>query len=175
MGKQTTWAMRWLKLGYDHPETMPVLCNALRKQGFSNVLAVFTKIKTKGYKFSERDINGYGYVLLKQEKHQQALAIFKQQVAMYPQSANPYDSYAEAAESAGERQLAIDNYKHSFQLDTANISISYHIKALENATFTADKLFAFTGRFNKGDNTGAFLKFAVKGNRLILTQSVGWK
>lgn len=171
MGKQTTWAMRWLGLGYDHPETMPQLYNALRKQGFNNIPLVFNSLKSKGYQFSERDINAYGYVLLKQMRYKQAFAIFKQQVAMYPQSANAYDSFAGASESLGDKQLAINSYKRSLELDTANVAAGYHIKGLENPGFTADKLKSFTGKFTNVDKADVFLKLEAKENRIILTQS----
>lgn len=171
MGKQTTWAMRWLGLGYDHPETMPRLYNALRKQGFDKVPLVFNNLKNKGYQFSERDINAYGYVLMKQMLYKQALAIFKQQVSLYPKSANAYDSFAEASENAGDKQSAIDNYKRSLQLDTANVAAGYHIKALENPGFTTDKLKTFAGKFSRIDNATLFLQLETKGNRIILTQS----
>ncbi|MBD1386050.1 beta-lactamase family protein [Mucilaginibacter rigui] len=171
MGKQTTWAMRWLGLGYDHPETMPRLYNALRQQGFNNVPLVFNNLKSKGYQFSERDINAYGYVLMKQMLYKQAFAIFKQQVAMYPQSANAYDSFAEASEGLGNKQLAINSYKRSLGLDTTNVAARYHIKGLENPAFTADKLNVFTGKFTKLDKADVFLKLEAKRNRIILTQS----
>lgn len=171
MGKQTTWAMRWLGLGYNHPETMPQLYGILRKHGFNNVPLIFNNLKRKGYQFSERDINAYGYVLMKQMRYKQAFAIFKQQVAMYPQSANAYDSFAEASETLGDKQLAINSYKHSLELDTANVATSYHIKALENPGFTADKLEFFTGKFINVGKADVFLKLETKGNRIILTQS----
>lgn len=171
MGKQTTWAMRWLGLGYDHPETMPKLYNALKKERFNNVPGVFNNLKSKGYQFSERDINAYGYVLLKQTRYKQAFAIFEQQVAMYPQSANAYDSFAEASEIVGDKQLAIKSYKKALELDTANIAIDYHIKALQNTGFTSDKLNTFTGKFNREDKADVFLQLVARGNRIILTQS----
>jgi tetratricopeptide (TPR) repeat protein len=171
MGKQTTWAMRWLGLGYDHPETMPKLYNALRKQGFNNVPNIFNKLKSKGYQFSERDINAYGYVLMKQTRYKQAFVIFKQQVAIYPQSANAYDSFAEASENVGDKQLAIKNYKKALELDTANIATGYHIKALPNAGFTEDKLNTFTGKFSRADKADVFLQLHARGTKLILTQS----
>jgi CubicO group peptidase (beta-lactamase class C family) len=171
MGKQTTWAMRWLGLGYDHPETMPRLYNALRKQGFGNVPQAFNNLKSKGYQFSEKDINAYGYVLMKQMRYKQASAIFKQEVVMYPQSANAYDSFAEASENMGDKQRAINNYKRSLELDTANVAAGYHIKALENSGFTAGKLNVFAGKFSRNDNATLFLQLETKGNRIILTQS----
>jgi CubicO group peptidase (beta-lactamase class C family) len=171
MGKQTTWAMRWLGLGYHHPETMPRLYSALRHQGFNNVPDVFKNLKNKGYQISERDINGYGYVLMKQMRYKQAFAIFKQQVALYPQSANAYDSFAEASENVGDKELAIKNYAHSLELDTANVAAGYHIKALQNPAFTTDKLKTFTGKFTNVDKADVFLKLEVKGSRIVLTQS----
>jgi CubicO group peptidase (beta-lactamase class C family) len=140
LGKQTTWAMRWLRLGYDHPETMTQLYVALRKHGYANVPALFRKLSSKGYKFSERDINGYGYVLLKQMRYDKALTIFGRQVALYPKSGDAYYSLAQTYESMGSKLQAIDNYKYTLKLDTANTAAGYHIKALQNPLFTAENL-----------------------------------
>ncbi|MEO7216385.1 serine hydrolase [Mucilaginibacter sp.] len=171
LGRQTALTMRPLHFRYDEPDTMARLFSALRAQGFGNVPAVFKGLQSKGYQFSEGDINYYGNVLLRNGKNRQALAIFKQQVAMYPASANARDSFAAAAESLGDTSLAITNYKQSLKLDTANQSAAYHIKSLQHPGFTAAQLGAFTGKFTQRGSPQLYLRFAVKGNVLILTQS----
>jgi len=131
LGRQTTWAMRWLQLGYDNPETMDRLFNSLRQQGIAAAPAIFNKLESTGNQFSERDINNYGKTLLKQGCYKQALTIFKQQAAWYPQSPVAYEGMAAAAEADGDKVSAIASYRRSLELDPGNAGAGYHIKALE--------------------------------------------
>lgn len=171
MGKQTNRAMQWLRLGYDHPETMARLYDNLRKQGFVNAAAVFKKLKASGVQFSERDMNSYGQTLLKQKRYKQAMNVFKQQVEWYPQSPVAYGGFAAAAEGLGDKQLAIANYKRSLALDGGNPAAGFHIKALQNAKqFTAAGLRAFEGKYKREDNE-MFLQVSTVGNKVVITQS----
>jgi CubicO group peptidase (beta-lactamase class C family) len=171
LGKQTTHAMQWLNLGYEQPETMAQLYASLRQQGFNNRAAIFNSLKAKGYIFSERDINGYGNNLLKQKRYTKAIAILNQEVKWYPQNPNAYSSLAAAYEAAGNKQAGLNNYRQSLSLDTTNVGVKYHIKAMENAgKLNPSQLSAFEGKFKREDN-GMFVQFKVTGNKLILTQS----
>jgi CubicO group peptidase (beta-lactamase class C family) len=171
LGGETALTMRPLHFRYDNPDAMPRLFAVLRSEGFGNVPAVFTALKSKGYQFSEADMNYYGTVLLKQRKFLAALTIFKQLAAWYPQSQAAYSGIATAAEGIGDTQLAITNYKHLLVLDSTNIAAKYHIQALENsALFSAAGLKQFEGKFKRADN-GMFLQIAAVGNTLIITQS----
>ncbi|HTA22624.1 MAG TPA: alpha/beta hydrolase-fold protein [Terriglobales bacterium] len=78
-----------------------------------------------GFRVSaERDINSLGYNLLGNKKIDEALAAFRRNVELYPQSANVYDSLADGFEAAGKPDLAVQNVE----------------KAVEIATQTADPL-----------------------------------
>lgn len=65
--------------------------------------------------FDENQLNSYGYVLLGQEKIDDALDIFEINIAQHPNSSNPYDSYAEAL-----MKKSIENYKKSIELNPNN-------------------------------------------------------
>lgn len=171
LGRQTALTMRSLHFRYDNPDAMPKLFNALRKQGWKNVPATFSGLKSKGYHFAEGDINYYGNVLLQKGNLWQALAIFKQQVALYPASANAYSGLAASAEALGDGQWALTNYKQSLKLDSANEATAYHIKGLQHAAFDPQKTEAFNGKFTQAEKPELYLQFTAKGNRLILTQS----
>lgn len=171
LGRQTTWAMRWLQLGYDNPETMDRLFNSLRQQGIAAAPAIFNKLKFTGNQFSERDINNYGKTLLKQGRNKQASAIFKQQAARYPQSPVAYEGMAAAAEANGDKVSAIASYRRSLELDPGNSGAGYHVKALENAArFTPAQLKDFEGRF-KNTGNGMYLQMNAVGDKLVITQS----
>ncbi|MET3981338.1 tetratricopeptide (TPR) repeat protein [Mucilaginibacter sp. UYP25] len=171
LGKQTTRAMQWLRLGYDQPLTMAQLYASLRKQGFKNAAKILNRLKGKGYTFSERDINGYGNTLFKQKRYTKAIAILNQEIKWYPQNPNAYSSLAAAYEAAGNKQVALENYVRSLLMDSTNVAVKYHIKALKQSSkFNPAGLNAFEGRFKREDN-GMFVQFKVTSDKLILTQS----
>jgi cytochrome c-type biogenesis protein CcmH/NrfG len=51
---------------------------------------------------------------------QDAIAIFRLNVAEYPDASNPYDSLGEAHLAAGDTARAIENYQRSVELDPDN-------------------------------------------------------
>jgi serine-type D-Ala-D-Ala carboxypeptidase/endopeptidase len=85
------------------------------------------KNKPDEYNFNEEDINTLGYSYMNKDL-KAALAIFKMNIDMYPNSSNVYDSYAEALLKNGDKDLSIENYKKSVELNPANTA---GIQALE--------------------------------------------
>lgn len=96
----------------------------------------------EGYKKIKRDmpannvvaedrLNNLGYTLLRQNKLPEAIAVFKVNVALYPQSSNVYDSLGEAYMVNGDKQMAIANYKKSLELDPNNKNAADTLKKLE--------------------------------------------
>jgi Flp pilus assembly protein TadD len=62
-------------------------------------------------------LNSVGYSLMEQKKIAAAIAVFKANVEMYPQSSNVYNCLGEAYMANGEKELAIANYKKSLELN----------------------------------------------------------
>ena len=81
------------------------------------------------YDFSESQLNMLGYRLIGNERPDDAVEIFKLNVEMFPESANTYDSLAEAYKISGNKELAIENYKKSIALNPNN---SNGVKMLES-------------------------------------------
>jgi serine-type D-Ala-D-Ala carboxypeptidase/endopeptidase len=77
------------------------------------------KSKLKEYDFNEVTINELGYSYMEKNINA-ALAIFKINIEMYPNSFNVYDSYGEALLKNGQQDLAIENYKKSVELNPGN-------------------------------------------------------
>jgi predicted alpha/beta superfamily hydrolase len=75
-----------------------------------------------GYSISvpEGFINQMGYRLLFEGKPEEAIAVFKANVERYPQSANVYDSLAEAYERGGRLDLAEQLYEKARALGEQN-------------------------------------------------------
>lgn len=93
--------------------------------GDEGALALFKKIKRgeySNYKLSvvEGHLNALGYELLRDNKTMEAIKTFEYMVLEYPESANAYDSLGEAYMTAGNKGLAIKNYKKSLELNPDN-------------------------------------------------------
>jgi CubicO group peptidase (beta-lactamase class C family) len=118
------------------PESDPVtaLRVRLRERGFDRAAEVYEELKKKDSNFrpSETDLNDWAYRMLNGGgKKREALEIFKLNVFLYPESANVYDSVAEAFEANGEFALAVKNYRRSLELDPGNKNAARHLKRLD--------------------------------------------
>lgn len=68
-------------------------------------------------KATEAELNAYGYQLLAQGKHDQAIDIFRLNTERYPKSANTWDILGEAYFTKGDKKNAIMNFKKSLTLN----------------------------------------------------------
>ena len=73
-----------------------------------------------GYYFEEKEFNNVGYILLKAGKAKEAVAVFKMNVDMYPDSWNVYDSLGEAYLALGNTTKAVSLYEKSLELNPEN-------------------------------------------------------
>ena len=87
--------------------------------------------QSEAYDFQEEQLNSLGYQLLKMKKIKEAIEIFKLNVEAYPQSANVYDSLAEAYMINGDKELAIENYEKSIELNPKNTNAAEMLKKLK--------------------------------------------
>lgn len=118
--------------GFGLPANLKQLRAELLKQGFDKAIPVAARLKKKNpaFQLTEDELNGWGYQLLSQKALPAALAIFKLNVALYPQSGNAYDSLAETLELADNQSEALTNYKKSLTLDPKNQHAVERIQAL---------------------------------------------
>lgn len=68
----------------------------------------------------EAEINTFGYSLLRQNKKEEALKIFKLNTELYPDAFNTFDSYGELLMTIGKKKQALKAYKKSLQLNPEN-------------------------------------------------------
>jgi predicted alpha/beta superfamily hydrolase len=85
---------------------------------------------------AEKGINSLGYSLLGNKKTEEALAAFQRNAELYPDSANVYDSLADAQEAAGKKDLAIQNVRKAVDLGTKHgdpelAAFKRHLQKLE--------------------------------------------
>ena len=105
-----------------------------RLQGAQAALQRYAEFKKSGsarYKVEEGTLNGLGYILLSSGQTQDAIAVFRRNVHEYPKSANVYDSLGEAYMKAGKKDLAIQNYETSLQLNPKNQNAMDMLKKLK--------------------------------------------
>lgn len=81
--------------------------------------------------FDESEFNALGYRLMGKGKIEEAIEIFKMNVELHPDSANVYDSLAEAYMNSGDTKNAIINYKKSLELNPENDNAKEMLKKLE--------------------------------------------
>lgn len=118
------------------PKGSPVhdLRETLRTRGLDAMIAQYKELgrsSSTKYIFNDGALNRIGYDLLERDRVSDAITVFKLNAEEYPKVANVYDSLAEAYAKAGNRQLAIENYKRSLELDPKNQNAIDRLKELE--------------------------------------------
>ncbi|MEI9956331.1 MAG: serine hydrolase [Ferruginibacter sp.] len=119
--------------GFGLSAPLKLIRNKLEKTVYKNAVAVLKEIKkaNQTFELTENEVNNWGYQLIKQERIQDALEIFKLNVFMYPASANAFDSLAELYANTGETALAIKNYQESLRFNPANKNAAAQIQKLQ--------------------------------------------
>ena len=79
----------------------------------------------------EHSLNELGYRLLYGGHEQDGITVFRRNVQEYPNSSNVYDSLGEAYANTGQKELAIENYEKSLQLDPKNENAKERLKKLK--------------------------------------------
>ena len=110
-----------------------VLMKTIQEKNIAAAVAQYHDLKSNqpnGYDFSEQEFIGLGYALLHMKKIPEAIEIFKLSVEAYPESYNTWDSLAEAYMDHGDKELAIQNYKKSLEVDPKNANAVNKLKQL---------------------------------------------
>ncbi|HEY6971027.1 MAG TPA: serine hydrolase [Candidatus Angelobacter sp.] len=117
----------------EHP-TGQLLALVQRMQGTQVAIEEFQYLKQAhlpDYKVDEDSLNTLGYVLLQSKKIDDAIQVFKLNVQEYPKHWNCYDSLGEAYLNAGQKELAIQNYQKSVELNPENTNGIEALKKLK--------------------------------------------
>lgn len=101
--------------------------HALRKECLENIdngIRKYYKLKLQykdEYAFQDpAELNRLGYFLIKKDKIEDALSIFKLALIEFPNNANLYDSYGEALYLNKQYYLSVSNYQKSLDLNPNN-------------------------------------------------------
>jgi tetratricopeptide (TPR) repeat protein len=116
------------------PEITESLMQALSADQLADAIKLYRNFKTdpiNAYVDTEARMNNLGYRLIRMKRLDQAIEIFRLNVGSYPQSANAYDSLAEAYMLNGNKELAIKNYGISLRLNPRNSSAAETLRKLK--------------------------------------------
>ena len=97
--------------------------------GYEAAVRKYEQNKAMGV-IAERAVNNRGYELLAEGKITEAIAVFRLNVYLYPESTNAYDSLGEVYMVAGNTVLAIENYERSLELNASNDNAVEKLKEL---------------------------------------------
>ena len=81
---------------------------------------------------NEVSFNSLGYFLIRKNRIEDAIRVFKLNTDLFPESANAFDSLAESYMIAGEKELAIQNYEKTLELNPNSDNAKNMIKRLRN-------------------------------------------
>ena len=117
------------------PATLDSFREQLHHAGFDRATEVYAAFQKQdsAFKLDEEFINQWGYELMRDNHVPEAIGVFRLNVSLNPESGNVYDSLAEAYMKAGQKQLAIDNYKKSLELNPDNDNAKEKLKVLDTA------------------------------------------
>ena len=105
------------------PQIGEVLAKTIQAQGIEAAIQQYRELNAKSpeaYDFGEDQFISLGYDLIRQKQYKEAIAILRLGVDGFPNSYNAYDSLGEAYMDNGDKELAIENYKKSVQLNPGN-------------------------------------------------------
>jgi len=101
----------------------PVVTASIVRDGTKAAIDHYWRLKRSrpdDYDFGEFHLNTVGYGLLSAGRVEDAIAIFKTNVEAFPDAWNTYDSLGEAYMVHGDKELAIENYEKSLELNPEN-------------------------------------------------------
>lgn len=123
------------RAGKGMPATLDAFRAELGRQGFDHAPAIYAAMlkDQPDFKLDEETMNFWAFQLMDENHLPEATDLFKLTVQLFPGSWNAYDSLGEAYMRAGQKQLAIDNYKKSLELNPANDNAKEKLKVLDAA------------------------------------------
>ncbi len=104
---------------------LQILMDEYSAGGTNQSISKFDELRNRyygsaAYDFSEGTLNVFGYQVMGKENYKDAIAIFKKNVELFPESGGVYDSLGEAYMNKGNKELAILNYEKSLELNPQN-------------------------------------------------------
>ena len=108
-------ALSW-RAGPAVADSVAALVTAGDSAGAERVLRSAQELPVNRYRSLEAEINALGYQLLGRGSTSQAVTVFRINTAVYPHSANAFDSLGEALLAAGQRDAGIAAYRRALTI-----------------------------------------------------------
>lgn len=127
------WGLRKIFAGWTPPPTGSV----------EDLEAHYKKLSGRfGYtiQIPEELLNRVGYQFLRAQRNAEAIEVFKKNAGLYPNSANVYDSLAEAYEKNGQLKQAGENYEKAYKMAEAKGEAQLAKTARENYDRISNKM-----------------------------------
>jgi CubicO group peptidase (beta-lactamase class C family) len=122
-------AIGWVK--YDRSDSPSMqFAKFARERGAVEAITQFRPALMRG-DISESSVNTIGYQFLEARKFPDSIRMFQLNVELHSQSWNVYDSLGEAYMNSGDKELAIQNYKKSLELNPKNSNGAEMLKKLQ--------------------------------------------
>ncbi len=150
------------------------LYEVINDEGIETALENYRRLKEEEeglFDFSESQLNTLGYILLNDKRLEEAIAIFKLNVEIFPNSSNVYDSMAEAFMKKGDDEKAVEYYKKSLELNPGNNNAVQMLKELgaepstDSVELKEETLKRYAGEYILTPNFT--VKIRVDGNRIF--------
>ena len=138
-------------------------------KGTAAALARFDELKKNDdHAVDEFSLNAVGYHMLYGGMEADALKVFAKNAQEFPQSSNVYDSLGEAYMNTGQKDLAIQNYEKSLQLNPKNTNAVERLKKLKGESMepkvVEQKEFTVVGIAGRTSNAKEMTAHGVIGN-----------
>lgn len=155
--------------------------NEIDAKGLEAGLKTYADLKKNNaseFDFEEDQLNQLGYQYLNATEIEKALAIFKLNTEIFPNSSNVFDSYGEAFLKNGNEQQALENYKKALALNPGNLNAIDKLKELgvdsqnliPEVVVEEEILETYVGRYELMPN---FILTVTKHGSQLLTQATG--
>lgn len=154
------------------------LAKVMFKEGVSNGMAFYKRVKdSSNYYLVEHEMNFGGYRLLANKKTKEAVALFKLNTELFPNSFNTFDSYADALLAMGDKTQAIEQYKKSLQLNPGSKNGIKQLKELgvdpqtvvKLPKLSAEELKMLEGIYLSANETNFIRKIVIRATEEGLT------
>lgn len=134
------------------PSSLAILRGALETGGVSAVETAFEASQSRDdIEVTEDDLNRLGYEVLETDATETAVALFRLNVAAYPDAWNPRDSLGEALLAAGDTTASIASYREALERNPGAASARDALTALGvdlgTVTVPAEVLARYVGMY----------------------------
>jgi CubicO group peptidase (beta-lactamase class C family) len=168
------------KFEYPKKSIAKHLYEIIESSDIGTALSLYPMLKTEegeSFNFAEQELNSLGYHLLRNDRVDEAIEIFKLNIEAYPEAFNVYDSMGEAYMIAGNNELAIKNYKKSVELNPKNFGgieklkeLGVEIEEPKQVKVPKQLLNSYVGKYKLAE--GFYITITVEGDR-IFEQATG--